>query len=49
MRAGDRDANREPRYQVERMAALSYSSRDALYARDFEQFTEAEGGGPPNG
>ena len=39
---GDGDENREPRYQVERMAALSYSSRDALYARDFEQFTEAE-------
>ena len=31
-----------PRYQVERMAALSYSDRDGLWAKDFEQFTEAE-------
>ena len=30
------------RYTVERMAVLSYSDRDALYAKDFEQFTDEE-------
>ena len=30
------------RYQVERMAVLSYSNRESLYAKDFEQFTEDE-------
>ena len=39
--AGDGSA-RESRYRVERMAVLSYSSRDALYAKDFEQFTDDE-------
>ena len=39
--AGD-DAGGQARYRVERMAALSYSDRDALYAKDFEQFTEEE-------
>ena len=29
-------------YQVERMAVLSYSNRESLYAKDFEQFTEDE-------
>ncbi len=29
-------------YQVERMAVLSYSDRESLYAKDFEQFTEDE-------
>ena len=35
-------ASRRPSYRVERMAVLSYSDREALYAKDFEQFTEAE-------
>ncbi|MXY22978.1 MAG: VWA domain-containing protein [Acidobacteria bacterium] len=39
---GDGAAEAPPRYQVERMAALSYSDRDGLWAKDFEQFTEAE-------
>ena len=39
---GASDANRPPRYSVERMAALSYSDREALYAKDFEQFNESE-------
>ena len=39
-RATTRAARRANR--VERMAALSYSDRDALYAKDFEQFTEEE-------
>ena len=39
--AGDAGGG-EPRYGVERMAVLSYSDRDALYAKDFEQFTEDE-------
>ena len=39
--AGDASGGR-PRYSVERMAVLSYSDRDALYAKDFEQFTEDE-------
>ena len=39
--AGDASGGR-PRYSVERMAVLSYSDRDALYAKDFEQFTDAE-------
>ena len=38
---GDADDS-PPRYRVERMAALTYSDRDALYAKDFEQFTEEE-------
>ena len=29
-------------YQVERMAVLSYSGRESLYAKDFEYFTEEE-------
>ena len=29
-------------YQVERMAVLSYSDRESLYAKDFEHFTEDE-------
>ena len=29
-------------YQVERMAVLSYSDRESLYAKDFEHFTEGE-------
>ncbi len=29
-------------YQVERMAVLSYSDRESLYAKDFEQFNEDE-------
>ena len=32
----------QARYTVERMAVLSYSDRDALYAKDFEQFTDEE-------
>ena len=40
--AGGDDARGRPRYRVERMAALSYSDRDALYAKDFEHFTEEE-------
>ena len=39
--AGDASGGR-PRYSVERMAVLSYSDRDALHAKDFEQFTEDE-------
>ena len=39
--AGDASGGR-PRYSVERMAVLSYSDRDALYAKDFEQFTDDE-------
>ena len=30
------------RYRVERMAVLSYSDRESLYAKDFEHFTEEE-------
>ncbi len=33
---------RRTSYQVERMAVLSYSDRESLYAKDFEQFTEDE-------
>ena len=33
---------RRASYQVERMAVLSYSDRESLYAKDFEQFTEDE-------
>ena len=33
---------RRASYQVERMAVLSYSDRESLYAKDFEQFTENE-------
>ena len=36
------DTGGQPRYSVERMAALSYSDRDALYAKDFEHFTAEE-------
>ena len=36
--SGERRAS----YQVERMAVLSYSDRESLYAKDFEQFTEDE-------
>jgi len=32
----------ERTYQVERMAALSYSHREGLWAKDFERFTEDE-------
>ena len=39
---GDAGEGAPPRYQVERMAALSYSDRDGLWVKDFEQFTEAE-------
>ena len=35
-------AERRAGYQVERMAVLSYSDRESLYAKDFEQFTEDE-------
>ena len=35
-------AGRRASYQVERMAVLSYSDRESLYAKDFEQFTEDE-------
>jgi len=31
-----------PSYHVERMAALSYSQREGLWAKDFEHFTEDE-------
>ena len=33
---------RRASYQVERMAVLSYSDRESLYTKDFEQFTEDE-------
>ena len=33
---------RRASYQVERMAVLSYSDRESLYAKDFEQFREDE-------
>ena len=36
------DADRQPAHRVERMAALSYSDREALRTKDFEQFTEAD-------
>ena len=36
------DDGRQPGYRVERMAVLSYSDRDALYAKDFEHFTAEE-------
>ncbi len=39
---GDGGEETAPQYHVERMAALSYSDRDGLWAKDFEQFTEAE-------
>ena len=35
-------AGRQASYQVERMAVLSYSNRESLYAKDFEQFSEDE-------
>ena len=35
-------AGRRASYQVERMAVLSYSNRESLYAKDFEQFSEDE-------
>ena len=35
-------AERRASYQVERMAVLSYSNRESLYAKDFAQFTEDE-------
>ena len=40
--ADDGGAERRTGYQVERMAVLSYSDRESLYAKDFEQFTEDE-------
>ena len=40
--AEDEGAERRAGYQVERMAVLSYSDRESLYAKDFEQFTEDE-------
>ena len=39
---GGGGAGGQPRYRVERMAVLSYSDREALYAKDFEQFTAEE-------
>lgn len=33
---------REPTYQVERMAALSYSQHEGLWVKDFEHFTAEE-------
>ena len=36
------DDGRQPGYRVERMAVLSYSDREALYAKDFEHFTADE-------
>ena len=39
--AADEEA-RNPRYSIKRMAVLGYSDRDALYAKDFEQFTGEE-------
>ena len=36
------DDGRQPGYRVERMAVLSYSDREALYAKDFEHFTAEE-------
>ena len=35
-------AGRQASYRVERMAVLSYSDRESLYAKDFEQFTGDE-------
>ena len=35
-------SERRASYQVERMAVLSYSDRESLYAKDFEQFREDE-------
>ena len=40
--AGGGGAGRQASYQVERMAVLSYSNRESLYAKDFEQFSEDE-------
>ena len=40
--ADDGGAGRQASYQVERMAVLSYSNRESLYAKDFEQFSEDE-------
>ena len=40
--AADGGVETPPRYRVERMAPLSYSDRDGLWVKDFEQFTEAE-------
>ena len=40
--AEDEGEQRRASYQVERMAVLSYSDRESLYAKDFEQFTEDE-------
>ena len=36
------DDGRQAAYRVERMAVLSYSDREALYAKDFEHFTAEE-------
>ena len=40
--ADDGGAERRTSYQVERMAVLSYSNRESLYAKDFEQFSDDE-------
>ena len=40
--AGGGGAERRAGYQVERMAVLSYSDSESLYAKDFEQFNEDE-------
>ena len=40
--AGQDGGDGRARYRVERMAVLSYSDRESLYAKDFEHFTEEE-------